>query len=272
MSVITRQHAEREGHPVVTVGEHAWWVPHTPDHRWRTGTTVVPVRLLGGAPGRPGRPLRVSVQILEQATVPVTGEERDREAAPEQTVHAGQVRVVRGDEVGPDALRDHALRDPAITPVPTWPKWALDTHCPVHGFVHRPAEGLCDGPARRPPAPMPGDAVRLLSGPWTAGEVKPGALGVLEGMVGDPLTDTVSIVFNASSFRDDSVVSCSGGPAPAVVPVGELIRTDDTAEVRFWQWRHGIARAHEGQDYTLTVPVWDWHAGRPAPTAAHDPS
>jgi hypothetical protein len=64
-----------------------------------------------------------------------------------------------------------------------------------------------------------------------------------------------------SAYREGDHVSVSGGPCPfvplsALVPAGEVDAT-------FWRFRNGIRRAHNGEDYTLTVPRFLWSpAGR----------
>lgn len=54
--------------------------------------------------------------------------------------------------------------------------------------------------------------------------------------------------------RGGETVSCSGGPCP-MVPISELTYVGET-EQRFWHWKDGIARAHNGVDYTATVAMW----------------
>ncbi len=116
--------------------------------------------------------------------------------------------------------------------------------------------------------PLAGDAVRLAAS-WPAGpEVAVGAVGVLGGLVG-MTPDFAEITFRASTYRDDAVVTCSGGPATIATPPGELYPTGETATVRCWRFKNGIRRAHNDEEFTVEVPVWDWYpGGKPAAVAA----
>lgn len=105
--------------------------------------------------------------------------------------------------------------------------------------------------------PMPGDAVRLVV-PWY--EAAAGAVGVLGGMVGEP-GDGGSITFNASTYRDDRVVRCSGGPASIWTSCDELTPTGETVEVKVWRF-DGTRCPANAYDYTVTVPLWDWRPRR----------
>ncbi len=107
---------------------------------------------------------------------------------------------------------------------------------------------------------MAGDAVRLAA-PWPGGpEVAVGAVGVLDGTLGTA-PDQPSITFRASTFRDDRVVRCSGGPATIATDPAELYPTGETTSVRCWRFRDGIRRAHNAEEFTVVVPVWDWYPG-----------
>ncbi|MBF9135282.1 hypothetical protein I0C86_41260 [Plantactinospora sp. S1510] len=108
---------------------------------------------------------------------------------------------------------------------------------------------------------MAGDAVRLAT-PWRGGNmgVKVGAVGVIDGMLGKPI-DQGSITFNASTYRDGRVVRCSGDPATIATVTAELRWTGETTEVTVWRFRNGMRRADNREEYTVTVPVWDWCPG-----------
>lgn len=71
--------------------------------------------------------------------------------------------------------------------------------------------------------------------------------------------DGGSVTFNASTYRDDLVVSCSGGPASIHTEAAELVRTEDTTTLTVWRNRDDRREAHNAVYYTVTVPVWDWH-------------
>ncbi len=116
------------------------------------------------------------------------------------------------------------------------------------------------------PGPQGGDAVRLAV-PWMG--VDAGAIGVMGGYVGQvPEDATTSICFRAHTFRGRGaypydgtarqVVSCSGGPATIATDIADLAPTGDTITLRVWRWDHRGPGAGHGEDYTVTVPVWEW--------------
>lgn len=243
MTLVTRQRALRENHPTVSVGDTAWWVPHD---GYEYGTHATPVRLLGAA-------TTTGLSASSRATVELLA---DTLGGGDK---AGARLNVRSDEVGPNTLREHAVSPlPPGKPFRSPPSWALDLFCPVHGYVHLDPASLCEGePQPRPP--LPGDAVRVAA-PWNWGEpwVKVGDTGVLDGVVGSPITSHTRITFRFSTFRDDDVVSSSGGPATIATPVEELTRTDDTTTIPVWEWRDGFPHAHNSIRYSIAVPVWEW--------------
>ncbi|OIQ73968.1 hypothetical protein GALL_443880 [mine drainage metagenome] len=104
--------------------------------------------------------------------------------------------------------------------------------------------------------PMPGDAVRLDGNfLW----LKEGAIGVIGGHIGEA-RDSYFLTFSASAYRqhqDHGSVSCSGGPVPQV-GIDDLIPTGETISQRFWRFKGGEVRAHNGEDYWLDVPLWSW--------------
>jgi len=63
------------------------------------------------------------------------------------------------------------------------------------------------------------------------------------------------ICLNARTFRADGRVSCSGGPT---LPVDvDRLRLVGLERMRVWRWADGYPAAHNGGDYTVTVPVWE---------------
>ncbi len=108
--------------------------------------------------------------------------------------------------------------------------------------------------------PMPGDAVRLASlWRWAGSLVKPDALGVIGGMVGQyPEDGHASITFNASTHRTETVVSCSGGPATIATDLSKLTPTDDRVTLTVWRFRGGLPQRGGGKNYSVDVPVWSW--------------
>lgn len=108
--------------------------------------------------------------------------------------------------------------------------------------------------------PQAGDAVRLAA-PWPGvSEVVVGAVGVIDGMVGEEL-DHPSITFNASTYRDERVVRCSGGPATIATPTSELHASGDMTNVSCWRFRGGVRRPGNDEHFQQHVPLWDWFPG-----------
>jgi hypothetical protein len=102
--------------------------------------------------------------------------------------------------------------------------------------------------------PMPGDAVRLTED-WY--EARAGAIGFIDGMVGE-YNGTSNITFNARVFRDDVVVSSSGGPGSISTDLRWLRPTDEQTTVLAWRWPNGHRGRDNGEEYRLVVPLWDW--------------
>lgn len=59
---------------------------------------------------------------------------------------------------------------------------------------------------------------------------------------------------NARTFRAGGRVSCSGGPVPFVEV--DRLRFISLKQMKCWRWADGYPAAHNGGDYTVTVPVW----------------
>jgi len=90
------------------------------------------------------------------------------------------------------------------------------------------------------PTPRPGDAV---DGP--DGE------GVLCHVLG-----SLAVCYQPSTFREDTTVSCSGGPLPWV-DSGSL-KPAGLRRIKCWRWSAGLAGAGQGGEYWVTVPLWKW--------------
>jgi len=103
--------------------------------------------------------------------------------------------------------------------------------------------------------PRAGDAVILASESWSIS--KRGAIGFLGGCV-DQDQEQYSICFNASKYRDASVVSCSGGPATIFTPAGELKPTRFKIGSWYWKFKNNVWKAHNGEDYWMETPLWKW--------------
>jgi len=99
-----------------------------------------------------------------------------------------------------------------------------------------------------------GDAIRLTQ-PWNTLEA--GKIGIIGGMRHRKLISG-SIIFKYSAFRDDKVVSCSGGPGTITTDTKLLIPTGEKILVWFWRWKDGYPRASNGEDYGVMVNVWEW--------------
>ncbi|MFN6475353.1 hypothetical protein [Nostoc sp. DedQUE07] len=99
-----------------------------------------------------------------------------------------------------------------------------------------------------------GDAIRLTK-PWQ--EAKAGEIGIIDGMRHRRLISG-SITFNYSAFRDDRVVSCSGGPGTIITYTNRLVPTGETMLVWYWRWKDGYTGADNGERYAMEVNIWEW--------------
>jgi hypothetical protein len=115
-----------------------------------------------------------------------------------------------------------------------------------------------------PRGPQGGDAVRLTTA-WYEANV--GDIGVLDGFVGQPPPGgAASITFNPATFRGAAngghvLVRASGGPASISTPLRELTKTGQPQPLPVW--RRGRPGRGRRQEYTVTVPLWDWTPGSP---------
>jgi hypothetical protein len=113
--------------------------------------------------------------------------------------------------------------------------------------------------------PMPGDAVRYVGDDsyWrTNYDGNDRGFAIIEGEIGTAEPE-FRANFAYSRFRGGTngertrgYVSCSGGPVP-LIKATELEPTDETAEIVFWCWKD-LPRGNGGEDYSLSVPVWNW--------------
>jgi len=190
------------------------------------GTVLVPGIVLGLAPGRRSRRLRV---LVRRSSGTFHTEEY---LAP----GAALSDRIRHDYVGVpgDELRQ------AWTDLVLWD--LLEIEAGLRG-------------------PQGGDAVRLTTA-WQG--ANPGDIGVLGGFVGQtPPGDAGSITFNPVTFRGPAadgriLVQASGGPASISTPVRELTKTGQPVALPVWRWRRGGPGRGRGEEYTVTVPLWDW--------------
>jgi hypothetical protein len=114
--------------------------------------------------------------------------------------------------------------------------------------------------------PMPGDAVRWDVPPGRSQLIKPGAIGIIDGMLGEP-KECYLVTWNCQGtcYRGElgeerAYVSASGGPACYVL-ADRMKPTGKTVRFRFWRWKNPkLPAAHAGVDYQLEVPLWSWSA------------
>lgn len=99
-----------------------------------------------------------------------------------------------------------------------------------------------------------GNVVRLTK-EWHGLPV--GSLGIISGSRHRRLYDC-SIIFQASAFRDDKVVSCSGGPGTITTSCSRLIPTGETHLTWYWRWKDGHACANNSESYAMNSFVWEW--------------
>lgn len=67
------------------------------------------------------------------------------------------------------------------------------------------------------------------------------------------------LAIRGSAYRNGNTVSVSGGPCP-FVPIAKLVPAG-TTEQRFWKFKNDVWRAHNGEDYTMTVQMFNWNRG-----------
>jgi hypothetical protein len=100
-----------------------------------------------------------------------------------------------------------------------------------------------------------GDAIRL-SKPWST--LKAGEIGIIEGLRHQSI-DAETIIFgNCSAFRDEQLVSCSGGPGTFKTDTKLLIPTGEKMLIWFWKQRDGCSGAGCCEIYKVIVNVWEW--------------
>ena len=99
--------------------------------------------------------------------------------------------------------------------------------------------------------PMPGDLVMILHSDDCL--VKDKSIGVIEGMI-NQCRESYLVCFNDNTFRDDTVVSCSGGPAYYIGAAG-LKPSPRIVNKLFWKWKD-YPRADGGVYYSKSCKVW----------------
>lgn len=108
--------------------------------------------------------------------------------------------------------------------------------------------------------PKPGDAICYRGGGsqvdylLKAYESRPARteiFGVLQNGA-----DNAMCCFDASAYREDGRVSCSGGPLP-FIELSDLTFMG-FKQTLFWRFSNGYPEAHTGGYYYLNVPLWLW--------------
>jgi hypothetical protein len=99
-----------------------------------------------------------------------------------------------------------------------------------------------------------GDAIRLTK-PWKGASI--GQIGIIQGMRHTRLVSG-NITFNYSAFRDDRVVTCSGGPGTIITYTDRLVPTGETMLIWYWRWKDGYAGGDRGESYAAMANVWEW--------------
>lgn len=79
--------------------------------------------------------------------------------------------------------------------------------------------------------------------------------GVIESVNQDK--GTAELCFQVSTFRDDTTVSCSGGPL--VICQTKDLEYKGLNFVNYWRWSNGSPGAGAGGIYQMHVPTWRWN-------------
>lgn len=99
--------------------------------------------------------------------------------------------------------------------------------------------------------PKAGDAV-IVTGHYPG--VNPGDIGCIGGAISAEVGS--NLTFNPSNYRDEKVVSCSGGPGTFDLP--ELYPTGKTVQMLYWRFKDGVHQANNSENFTLDVPLWEY--------------
>lgn len=99
--------------------------------------------------------------------------------------------------------------------------------------------------------PKAGDAV-ILTGNYVG--VNPGEIGCIGGAIA--AEQGKDITFHPSIYRDDTHVSCGGGPGSFELP--ELHPTGLTTELICWRFKDGVPSAGNSTTFRVEVPLWEY--------------
>jgi len=100
---------------------------------------------------------------------------------------------------------------------------------------------------------MPGDLVRVLATDDSL--IKVGRYGVISGVIGERKS-LLDVTFNYTTpYRDDKVVSASGGPVRGIK--ASNLRYAGKKQTTFWRFEHDIPTAGGGKNFTKSVNVWE---------------
>lgn len=100
--------------------------------------------------------------------------------------------------------------------------------------------------------PMPGDLVKVRRDMGCS--VKAGSVGIIDGLIGCRRTTNI-VCFNDNTFRDDTFVSASGGPA-YFIDMHKLHPSPQIINKLFWRWKDGVRGAGRGEYYFKQCRVW----------------
>jgi len=105
--------------------------------------------------------------------------------------------------------------------------------------------------------PKLGDAVILL-GDFAGANI--GTIGVFDGK---------GITFNASTYKEGTKISCSGGPCVSFFGSKEadlsLEATGQTRMMKYWNWGGNSPGAGQGVEYLEEVSLWIYRGERTSP-------
>lgn len=139
---------------------------------------------------------------------------------------------------------------------------ALEQHCYCRVPKERSKCDYCQGykkppqPIYRPTndVPMPGDWVEITNN--DDGIAPTGTMGCIDGCVGEARPEYLVIFNPYTPFRDDRIVSTSGGPG-YFLKAKDLMPTLRVEKKRFWRWKC-LPCADGGYDYSVPVRIWEW--------------
>jgi hypothetical protein len=144
---------------------------------------------------------------------------------------------------------------------PTYIQYQVCQHCDNVFWRHNEPFGPEGCGCVRDPSrgPQPGDAVRIVGEHNVFNSYK-GRVGIVEGFP-HWAPGQVHICLGAyGRYRDGHYVSLSGGPW--ILAVAHQLKNIGTQDVWFWKWGKYGQGARKGEQYKLTVTLWEFDIGR----------